>query len=194
MTEKNEKKVNRREFVKGGVTTAAIGMSCLKFGLKEALAAARDTGKPILTERNLNSFITKNAANIQALAAEAKRDLKGFISNRFTLTPAQETFLDSISKEDIEKLNKGLKMIEEKGGTVKIRFIERTITERSTRGLDTRGLGLLLLNGGSSEKECEVDVKITTPMGSAELHIKQKEKQEKQEEKSKKKKSSRRSG
>src|SRR5207244_11347549 len=84
-------KRKRREVIAGGAM-AAIGLTCLSKGIRTALAAAQRTGKPLLTEKNLNAFIKANSLRTrkgQDVSAEAIRDLNGFIRNNFHLTEAQ---------------------------------------------------------------------------------------------------------
>jgi len=51
-----KKDLTRRDFVKTGLATALVGAGCLSFGLKEALAQAKETGKPLLTPESLNKL------------------------------------------------------------------------------------------------------------------------------------------
>jgi len=104
------KGISRRRLIMG----ATIGLGCFKLGgLKEALAQVKVTGKPILTEQNLNAIIknayqNKDRTLYMRLAQEAKADIKSFLQKYFTLTNAQSEVLQSLSKENISKLNKAL--------------------------------------------------------------------------------------
>src|SRR6266705_3448916 len=118
-------KLKRREFIAGGAT-AAIGLTCLSKGIRTALAAAQRTGKPLLTEKNLNAFIKANSLRTrkgQGVSAEAIRDLNGFIRNNFHLTEAQGRELASLSAEDKSKLRDAIKDIREKKGSISVRIV-----------------------------------------------------------------------
>src|SRR5207245_8723788 len=118
-------KLKRREFIAGGAT-AAIGLTCLSKGIRTALAAAQRTGKPLLTEKNLNAFIKANSLRTrkgQDVSAEAIRDLNGFIRNNFHLTEAQGRELASLSAEDKSKLRDAIKDMREKKGSISVRIV-----------------------------------------------------------------------
>ena len=132
----NKTSVARREFVKNGAVAAAttvIGLSSLG-AVKEALAQARVTGKPLLTESALNSLFSTDGANERsrmAAIAEARQDVKRFIRNRFTLTATQERRLDSMSPQQLESINRLLETAERTNGTVIIKLGNATTGEGS---------------------------------------------------------------
>jgi hypothetical protein len=118
-------KMKRREFIVGGAT-AAVGLTCLSKGIREAIAAAQRTGKPLLTENNLNAFIKANPLRLrkgQDVSAEAIRDLNGFIQRRFHLTEAQSRELASLSAEDKSKLTDAIKDMRAKKGSISVRIV-----------------------------------------------------------------------
>ncbi len=129
MNNEGAKKVARREFMKSGAAGAAaavVGLSALSGGLKEALAQARETGKPLLTEEALNSLFLPSGSNKRSdasrLAAEAKRDVKGFVRSRFTLTRPQEEMLESLSEEQLETIRRQLDVAERPGTSLRVTF------------------------------------------------------------------------
>lgn len=98
-------KLKRREFLVGGAT-AIVGLTYFK-DIKAALAAARRSGKPLLTEKSLNDFIRANPLSKpkgQRLGAEAARDPVSFINKYFSLTKAQAKELASLDEADKTKL------------------------------------------------------------------------------------------
>jgi len=104
------KRISRRMLIK----IAAIGLGCFKLGgLKEALAQVKATGKPLLTEKNLNAFIMNayqsgDKTLYLRLAQEAKADIRRFLQKYFTLTDVQAEVLQSLSSQNITKISKAL--------------------------------------------------------------------------------------
>jgi hypothetical protein len=95
----------------------SLAIGCLKVGLKEALFESRLTGKPILTETNLNRFSIKSETDIvkyQELVKGAQMNLKGFLSKHFVLTPEHEKAIESISERDSNDLKEVLKEVSDK--------------------------------------------------------------------------------
>jgi hypothetical protein len=70
------KQISRREFVKAGVSAALLG-TCLSQGLEEALAQAKQTGKPVLTAKSLN-LLFANSEGIKRLQQKPHETLKAF--------------------------------------------------------------------------------------------------------------------
>ena len=105
-----KKRIDRRQFLKNGsVGAAAVGLTCLNFGgLREALALARQTGKPILNETNLNAIIPKSPDGLRSFGGEVKRDLKALLHNRFAVTSAQEREINNLSPSDIKKIHQAI--------------------------------------------------------------------------------------
>jgi hypothetical protein len=90
---------------------------CFPEGKEVALAAARAAAKPLLTTANLNALARDQEAN-KALAAQAIKDIPGFIRQHFYLTPAQDRQLNSLPQENIGEITKALQPIAAKGGSV----------------------------------------------------------------------------
>lgn len=162
---------SRREFLKESAT-ATVGLGCLSGGLKEALAQAQRENKPLLTEQSLNAALKvpsppPNARiNLQQaqknLAAEIRPDIKKWLKSKFTLTPLQQRQLDAFTAEELEKLEKLLQMIEKDGGTITVKIGETASSNKSSMNLQHFLPPMFV---------CKVDVKVTTPVGSAEVHI-----------------------
>lgn len=95
---------------------AAIGFGCFKdlAGFRAALAQARLEGKPLLTEGALNQIIKETKAKghkaSKDTADEAKRDLKGFLKNRFTLAPDQDDAISTVDEENLAKLKDAIEV------------------------------------------------------------------------------------
>jgi hypothetical protein len=94
----------RREFLGKMLATTAFGFASLRGGLRETFAAAAATGKPLLNQASLDAMIPKNPTQFRAAAQEARKDLKGFLRNHFTLAPAQEKTLQSLAQPNIDKI------------------------------------------------------------------------------------------
>lgn len=120
-----KKGVDRRKFLKG----TAFGLGCLSLGgLKEALALERASGKPLLTDKSLNSFIqnaytNKNKAVYTNLAREARANIKTFLPKYFTLTPAQADAIKNLSFQNISELNKGIDLVINKRTLLATKFV-----------------------------------------------------------------------
>lgn len=108
MSDHREGSLRRRDFL---VVTAG-GLGCLALGgVREALARARQTGKPLLTDTSLNRFILQARANpkiYQQYAGMAEKDLYAFLSKNFTLTDAQSYSIRNLSKENTATLDKAI--------------------------------------------------------------------------------------
>lgn len=91
----------RRRFIQ---TVAVLGAGvCLADPgvMRAAVLAARNSGKMVLTEATLNTFIqsifTKPPVVRQQMLAQAKTNFSAFINTYFTLTPAQQQSVNSLS-------------------------------------------------------------------------------------------------
>jgi hypothetical protein len=126
-------KVSRREFVRSGLSAALIG-TCLSQGLEEAMAAARQTGKPLLTEKSLNRLFA-NAVTNKALAAEAAQDVKGFLHKRFTLAELQTKQIALIPRSKIHELQEALRSVAVDGGKITTTI---TVDTKSSKPHDTK--------------------------------------------------------
>lgn len=122
MNDKDGKKMDRRDFMKSGATGAIVGLASLRLGLKEARAQAKQTGKPVLTDRSVNSLFSIGGSKSSELAAEARRDVRGFVKSRFTLTGAQERQLESLSAEELEVIRANLALVEKRGSRLTVGF------------------------------------------------------------------------
>ena len=110
------KQVSRRDFVRAGLSAALLG-TCLSQGLEEALAQAQQTGKPVLTEKSLNRLFANAEAN-KAVAADAARDVKGFLREKFTLTELQAKEIALLPTSKINELQAALKQVAAEGGKI----------------------------------------------------------------------------
>jgi len=97
--------------------TESIDKLCFPEGKEVALTAARAAGKSLLTMANLNTLTKDQQAN-KALAAEAAKDLPGFLSQHFYFTPAQQQQVKSLSASSKSQLAKGLQMVATNGGSI----------------------------------------------------------------------------
>ncbi len=105
MGKKASGSLDRRKFLT--ITTGGLG--CLALGgIREAIAAAAETGKPILTDKALNQLIMKTAANprlYQQYAQMAKGDLHEFLDAHFTMTKAQSYAVKNMSSANLKTLS-----------------------------------------------------------------------------------------
>ena len=115
---------NRRRLLKIGAA-AAIGGVCFSAAtIKQALAQAGQSGKPLLTEKNLNALAAqKDYDALQPLLQDASKDIKGFLGTHFFLTHGQEKELNSLSNELITNMQNSFEvMMHQKADTIVIRF------------------------------------------------------------------------
>jgi hypothetical protein len=127
---------------------------CFPEGREAALAEARAAGKPLLTMENLNDLAKNQEAN-KALAAEAIKDIPGFLRRHFHLTRSQDRQLKSVPAAKIRELAEMFKSVAENGGSARFSVeTGRTITKRDLH------------------KSKEVTAEISTPIGSAKLTVK----------------------
>jgi hypothetical protein len=129
MSKNKKTQLARRQFLKdGSLTTATIGLGIFNFGAwRTALAQSRQTGKPVLTEQNLNALIPKDRVAFKRFAGEATRDLPGFLRSHFTLSVVQEREIASLTQADRGLIKKAITVAEEEGAllTVSISRTER---------------------------------------------------------------------
>ena len=132
--------IDRRTFVRGGLT-AVIGLSCLSEGLTEALALARTTNKPVLTERSLNRLFSQSRGKgkLRELVAQVRPDIKGWLTSTFTLTSAQQRATSSLTTEQLGKLQRVLRFVEDNGGRLDFNMnIKKGGCEITARAKDGR--------------------------------------------------------
>ena len=102
-------------------------MGCLSLGgVREALAQAQTTGKPLLTDKNLNVFVSnayRDKTRYQNLAREARASIKTFLPKYFTLTPAQADAIKNLSSQNISEINKGIDLAINKRALLATKFV-----------------------------------------------------------------------
>jgi hypothetical protein len=124
MTQIYAENLGRRQFLKSAGTLALVGATCLGAGLRQALAQAKQAGKPLLTEKGVNELInSKSKEELRSLMLEASKDLNGFLRKHFFVAAQQESELKTLSKSDISKLSSALVKAEKQNSTVKVKFV-----------------------------------------------------------------------
>ena len=109
MAETFENKPGRRDFLKSAAAVALVGGTCLGTGLKQAMAKAKKTGKPLLSEKSLNEFIeSKPKAELRRLMEEAHGDVRAFIRKYFYVAPEQEKELAAVPEAELLRVSEGL--------------------------------------------------------------------------------------
>ena len=165
MNRKHEEKLNRRDFVAAS-TAAVVGAACFSAGAKEAIAHARATGKTVLTAENLNRLFAEHrrAGRIKSVAHEINRDIPGWLKREYSLTPAQEKAIESISKEDWKKLSEVLRFVEDTGGTLSVTISDQSGTFKHHPSPLTCGVGASATStdadGKTTSKEVRVEAKV----------------------------------
>lgn len=100
-------------------------MKSYKQDLRATIAQASETGKPLLTQKNINLSIPINprSPEFNKLVQEAQSDLKTFIPNRFSLTPRQLQGLKALNREDLAKVQDAIKDAQKTGTPLRVRFL-----------------------------------------------------------------------
>ncbi|MGQ0542259.1 MAG: hypothetical protein ACT4O9_10490 [Blastocatellia bacterium] len=113
----------RRDFLKSGAATLA-GAFCFSAGLKDALAFAKAAGKPILTQDTLNEFFKQShgAKQIKTLAKKIINNPVSWLKDEFALTKMQINVLGSIPSSEWSKIKDVLKVVEEKGVSLRVQL------------------------------------------------------------------------
>jgi hypothetical protein len=121
----------RRDFIKTGLWAG----SCLAFGLAAARREAEATGRPVLTEASFNQMMREAQASgrIKEMAAEASRDLKGWLQRNFSLTPVQAQRIQAMSPQAVQQISQTITPIAQKGGEIRL-----SMSERKRQDLETQ--------------------------------------------------------
>src|SRR5215475_11573646 len=117
-------KKSRREFLKSTGAVAVIGIGAAKFGmLRETLAVAKSQGKQLFNERNLNSIIPKDPKDYPNWIKGPTGDLKAWLKERFQFTSDQESHLNSLTSEHINKIKDALRQASAKKAKLSVALV-----------------------------------------------------------------------
>jgi hypothetical protein len=106
---KSDHKLNRRDLLGSALTGAVVLAGCTCLGLKDALAFAKKSGKPLFSPEALNAlFPAKLNGDYKKLLTEAQSDPQSFVRNHFTLTADQEKGLAALTSDDLSSLKLGI--------------------------------------------------------------------------------------
>jgi hypothetical protein len=128
MNKSKEKGISRRNFLKNTTKTTVVIAGCLKIGLRDALALAMATGKPVATEKNVNAFIqeaTSIKGSYARIVKEASTDLRSFVKSNFTLTPEYEKNFGALPNSEIERFQKVIAQSISEKSIVRIWYLEK---------------------------------------------------------------------
>jgi formylmethanofuran dehydrogenase subunit A len=124
MKKQKEKKptgLTRRQFL----FSSTVGVGCLAVGLKEALAQARATGKPVFTEAALNKLIAgATPEEAKAMAEMAKADLLAFANKYFTLTPLQVKWIKTMTPKEKAAILEAINRYQKTSEKFHVKFIQ----------------------------------------------------------------------
>jgi hypothetical protein len=137
MKDDDKNGIPRRHFLKStaaGAAAAVLGMG----SIRSLLAQAKQTGKPVLTAAALNSLFSGDRSRAAEAIKEAKRDVKAFVRNRFTLTGSQEEQLNSISRENVDTIGALLDVAARLGTTLQVSFAGLEASNLAARPDTTR--------------------------------------------------------
>jgi hypothetical protein len=127
MDKKEDNVTSRRNFLKDATKTTVVVAGCLKIGLRDALAEAMTTGKPVATEKNLNAFVqeaVKTKGSYARIVKEASTDLRSFMMKNFTFTPEYAKNFKEIPDHEIEKFEKVIAHSIEEKSIVRVWYLE----------------------------------------------------------------------
>jgi hypothetical protein len=118
---KKPTRLTRRQFL----FSSTVGVGCLAVGLKEALAQAAKTGKPVFTEAGLNKLIADaTPQQAQAMANMAKTDLLAFLLKYFTLTPLQLEWVKTMTPKEKDYILKAISGYQSTSRKFSVKFIQ----------------------------------------------------------------------
>jgi hypothetical protein len=106
-----QKSLNRREFFKDALK-ASMAMGCLSVGLRKAWAQVEATGKPLLTDKSLNTWLKQNANTWKNYLLEVRSNLGLFLEKYFTLTDGQKNYFKTSYAQDKVKWDEFFKQVE----------------------------------------------------------------------------------
>jgi len=107
MSEEKTNRIERRRFLRAGVT-GLLGVGCFAAlsteEIKALVASAEASGKPTLTEANLNAYILSiPQRSRQKEGQAAMNNLLGYLEQHFTLAPNQVTFIKAHPTSELNK-------------------------------------------------------------------------------------------
>lgn len=106
---------NRRDFLMGSLRPV-LAASCLVVGSRELIAESQKVRKASLTPE---AFTARMASSGEL--AEIRRDLVGYVSTHFDLSPGQLENFKRVPREDIRALNEALEKAEKQKLKVTLR-------------------------------------------------------------------------
>jgi TAT (twin-arginine translocation) pathway-exported protein len=123
-TEKPSKNLNRRQFLKTSAGLAVAAGCFSSIGLRQAIAEARRTGKPVLTPARVESNIpAPTSPEFHQHIAACKENPRAYLEQTFHLTRAQQRAIDSLSPDDRQKLNAALDTAEQRKLPIRIQHV-----------------------------------------------------------------------
>jgi hypothetical protein len=149
---------SRRSLLKG----SGVFVGCLALGgVREALARARQSGKPLLSDKAFNGFVRQQAENwldYQRLASQAQQNLSAFLGRHFTLTAAQKSALSTVTSQHTAVIRQAVAYSMRKKGIVTIQLGQ--VAPKMRNGFDMKtGTGALTFETGE-KWECHVRIDV----------------------------------
>lgn len=99
---------DRREFLHHSLAALGLGAVGPWAMLRDAVARARESQKPVLTEEAINNYIkairSRGATSEQAFVTAVRTDVRAFVRNNFTLTTLQDRGLAAFTATDVSSL------------------------------------------------------------------------------------------
>ena len=125
MSQKNKMpEVERRDFLYAAAAAAAGGVCFSSATIRQALAAARQSGKPLFTAANFNALLPKqHDEKFRGLMQEVRADVRAFIRRQFYLTKEQERELASLSQETVRKIQESADYILKNKATFELSIV-----------------------------------------------------------------------
>jgi hypothetical protein len=97
--------MSRRKLLRLASGAAVASMAGL-LDLRQALAQARLTGRPLLNDSNLAAMLTSDRPSLAAFADDPLR----FVESRFEMTPAMRAFVARLSADDLERARQAARL------------------------------------------------------------------------------------
>jgi len=129
--------IHRRLFVAGAALGCFATMSAAAFA--QVRAAARQSGRPLLTAASLNAAIPRPTDPRHGeFLLEAARDLRAFLRARFTLTESQELEIASFSQGEISALQQALRTAAAEHRPVSVTIVTDGVGDSGVGASDAR--------------------------------------------------------
>ena len=128
------KKLDRRDFVKRGITIAGTAF-CFRNGLRAAVANSIETGNPLLTAANLNLKFAqaRTSGTLRSIATSIKPSPVGWLRSNYSISDSQSNGLRTISESQWTEIKRVLTFVESNRGASLMVVIHESTASQSKK-------------------------------------------------------------